>query len=149
MGFDLFYSHYPLKKGKGEARKKYETLKKKKILPDDETLIKAIHNQMKEKQHLRNKNQFVPEWKYPSTWLNQECWDDECFLPSEPTPITRGPVNSLGNMTRAFNILCNLGSEKFESFCQQVSMSPADREAVINKHSGKFNVQKLVGGIGG
>ena len=148
MGFDSFYSHYPIKRGKGAARKKYESLKKKKILPSDEVLIKAIHEQKKEKSYLRSQNKFVPEWKYTSTWLNQECWDDECFLPKTPTPITRGPVNSLGNMTRAFNILCNLGSDKFESFCQQVRMSADDRERVLNKYSGRYDVRQLIGEIG-
>jgi hypothetical protein len=147
MGFDLFYSHYPLKKGKGAARKKYESLKKKKILPDDEILIKAIQDQQKEKSYLRSQNKFVAEWKHPATWLNQECWDDECFLPSTPTPIAR-PVNSLGNMTRAFNIISNLGQNAFESYCKQINMPPEDREAVINKYQGKYDIQKLVRGIG-
>jgi len=23
---------------------------------------------------------FCPEWKHPSTWLNQKCWEDEVNL---------------------------------------------------------------------
>src|SRR5210317_1144916 len=104
--FDTFWAHYPLKKGKGAARKKFETLKKNKILPDITTLIKAINDQHKEKTHLRNQNKFCPEWKHPSTWLNQECWGDVCIMPHQPRPIVK--TNSIGTLHRAYNILKNL-----------------------------------------
>ena len=143
MAFEDFYSHYPLKKGKGAARKKYETLKKKKVLPDDETLIKAIYNQHKERKYLRSQNKFVPEWKHPSTWLNQECWDDECFFieakPQKPAKI----VSSYQNLQRAKNILHNLGIDKFESFCKQVNMSQQDHDAVLFPFQSKLKPEKL------
>jgi len=147
MSFDEFWSHYPNKKGKGAARKKFETLKKNKILPPTEDLIEAIHSQIKERKHLRSQNRFVPEWKHPSTWLNQECWTDVCFAP-EKAMDTRKFVHTTQTLHRAYNVLSNLGRDRFESFCEQVSLCPEDREAVLNKHSGKFDAQRLVGGIG-
>jgi hypothetical protein len=25
----------------------------------------------------KQRNEFVPEWKYLQTWINQRCWEDE------------------------------------------------------------------------
>ena len=59
----------------------------------------------------------------------------------------RKPV-TIQDLMRAENILANLGRGKFEEFVKSVRMSSQDREAVINKYEGKFDVQKLMGGIG-
>ena len=134
--FEQFWSHYPLKKSKGAAKKKFESLQKSKQLPDVNVFIKAIHDQMKEKSHLKNQNLFAPEWKHPSTWLNQECWLDVCILPREHSPRARIGSNSIDNLQRALNILSNLGNDKFESFCRQIRLSDHDRECVLMAHRG-------------
>ena len=133
--FELFYSHYPLKKSKGAAKKKFESLQKTKQLPDVNVLIKSIQDQIKEKKHLQSQNRFVPEWKHPSTWLNQSCWSDVCILPQERLPQTR-VSNSIDNLQRALNILSNMGKESFESFCRQTRLSDHDRECVLMAHNG-------------
>jgi hypothetical protein len=129
--FDLFWDHYPMKKGKGYARKCFEKQKKLKILPDTESLIKAIHNQIKEKKYLKSQNRFVAPWKHPSTWLNQECWDDHCVLPSKPRPKNNSPAVTFDTLQRARNILHNLGPDKFEDYCRQIKMSNQDRDSIL------------------
>ena len=144
--FDLFWSHYPYKKGKIYAEKCFERAKKKGMPPVD-TLIDAIHNQIKEKSYLKSQNKFCPEWKNPSTWLNQGCWQDECVLPDRAKP--RQKTYTIDTIHRAYNILKNLGEDKFNSYCDQVGLSDQDREAILNKHKGLFDVSKLTSGIGG
>ena len=134
--FDLFWQHYPLKKGKGYARKCFA-----KVKVSDEVILKAINDQIKEKQYLRSQNRFVPEWKNPSTWINQECWSDECFLPQK-AQTKRQFANSIDTLHRAYNILKNLCAEKFESYCQQVRLTPTDRECVLNRHHGIYTEDK-------
>lgn len=143
--FDVFWSHYPLKKGKGAARKKFEQLLKEKRLPSVDELIQAIHDQAKEKKHLKSQNLFCPPWKNPSTWLNQECWKDECILPR--ARVRQIKNHSIDTLHRAYNILSNLGQEKFKSYCLQVGLSRDDQEAVWNKYQGKFDVQQLAQGM--
>ena len=72
VSFLSFWNEYPVKKGKGSAYKSW--LKKK---PDIENVLLAIKNQIDEKEKLKANQQFCPEWPHPTTWLNQERWDDE------------------------------------------------------------------------
>ena len=146
--FELFWSHYPLKKSKGAAKKKFESLQKTKQLPDVNVLIKAIQDQTKEKKHLQGQNRFVPEWKHPSTWLNQECWGDVCILPPERKPQGVRILTGFDTLQRAHNILCNMGRAKFESFCNQLHISDYDRECVLMAaNGGPRNVKTLAQGM--
>ena len=74
--FKIFWKEYPLKKSKEDAKKKFY-----KLIENDEKLfdiiIKAIESQKKERELLKIAQIFVPEWKHPSTWLNQWCRKDE------------------------------------------------------------------------
>ena len=145
--FEQFWSHYPNKKGKLAAQKKFLSLKKQ--LPDIDTLIKSIHDQVREKKYLQSQNQFCPCWKNPSTWLNQGCWTDVCIMPPERKPQTK-VANSFDNLQRALNVLSNMGQDKFESFCRQLNMSEHDRECVLMAaNGGPRRVRELAQGIGG
>lgn len=75
--FEKFWSAYPLKKAKKKAREIFIKLSKDKILPNSEILVAAIEGQAAEKEKLKRENKFFPEWKHPTTWLNQGCWEDE------------------------------------------------------------------------
>jgi phage replication O-like protein O len=75
--FDLFWKNYPIKKNKKKAREIWCRLKKKNELPDIDKVLKAIKDQIAEKQNLQDNGKFCPEWKHPTTWLNNGCWDDE------------------------------------------------------------------------
>ena len=71
--FELFWLEYPRRKGKGAARKAFANALNKQDL---RYILEAAHNFAIE---TRNTDpQFIP---HPSTWLNQERFDDE---PDEP-----------------------------------------------------------------
>ena len=67
-----FYSAYPLKKSKAKAYQAWKKLK-----PDLHACLAALQSQMIERGFLKAEKKFCPEWKHPSTWLNQQCWEDE------------------------------------------------------------------------
>ena len=70
--FDRFWTAYPRKVAKPDARKKFE-----KLNPDEallETMLAAIEKQKRSDQWIRDGGQFIP---HPSTWLNQRRWEDE------------------------------------------------------------------------
>lgn len=76
--FCEFWNAYPVKKGKAEARKVFQSLN-----PSDEDLqriISSINEQKQERAKLKQSNQFAPDWKHPARWLKCESWNDE---PSE------------------------------------------------------------------
>lgn len=80
--FHLFWSEYPLKKGKKQAMKTWDKLAQVPkedcdALPDIEKIVSSIKSQKVEKKQLREQGEFCPKWKHPSTWLNAGCWDDE------------------------------------------------------------------------
>lgn len=78
MSFDLFWESYPTKKGKGAARTAYEKAMKgndKDELHKD--IMLAIEAQKRYRTEAKSTGEFIPQWKHPSTWLNQECWSDE------------------------------------------------------------------------
>lgn len=71
-GFDLFWSVYPRKIGKGAAE-----LAWKKCKPDSTLqtrIIQAVKAQCKSEQWRRDGGQFIP---HPATWLNGKRWEDE------------------------------------------------------------------------
>lgn len=73
--FDEWWSAYPRKVGKGAARKAYAKAKAK---ADTQTILSNTHRfaaLMDGKEE-----RFIP---HPSTWLNQERWDDELPAPRE------------------------------------------------------------------
>ena len=72
VDFLEFYNAYPLKKSKAKAFESWKKLK-----PDLKDCLSAIQSQMIEKAFLKAEKKFCPEWKHPSTWLNQKCWEDE------------------------------------------------------------------------
>jgi len=70
--FDVFWNMYPNKKGKGDARKRWERLN-----PGEDLcrkIGKALEQQMQSSQWKKDRGQFIP---HPATWLNQERWLDE------------------------------------------------------------------------
>jgi predicted phage replisome organizer len=85
--FEKFYAAYPLKKSKAPARQKFEAaVKKQKIITVQaldvftNMLIDAINKQATEKRLHKEAGKFCAEWALPSTWLNQERWNDDVNL---------------------------------------------------------------------
>lgn len=74
--FARFWSVYPRKVAKPDAKKKFE-----KLNPDDELLevmIKAVEKQKQSDQWTKDNGQFIP---HPSTWIHQRRWEDETPVP--------------------------------------------------------------------
>lgn len=68
--FDIFWSSYPRKVGKQDAKKAF-----RKIKPDLlSTILAAIVSQCKTEQWMTDNGNYIP---YPSTWLNGKRWEDE------------------------------------------------------------------------
>jgi len=77
--FNEFYKAYPVKKSKNKAQEYWNKWEKAGELPSLEILLSALNNQIAERIRKKqaDKKSFVPEWKHPSTWLHQKCWEDE------------------------------------------------------------------------
>ena len=68
--FDVFWKAYPRKVNKREAKSRW----KNKKLPPIETLLEILEKQKQTEQWKKDGGKFIP---HPSTWLNQERWEDE------------------------------------------------------------------------
>lgn len=115
--FDQARKIYPSTKRGNETeysnfKKKYTDYKKVVGL-----LLPAINNQIKFRNKLHNRGQFVPQWKNFQTWINQRCWEDEMseqiykkIYTSEGRPRTQSEIRKdLGNRSHQF-----LGMEENE-----------------------------------
>ena len=72
--FEKFWQSYPRKVGKGAARRAFMKLKPSYDLTLK--MIDAIDWQKKTDQWQKDNGQYIP---HPTTWLNQERWEDEMF----------------------------------------------------------------------
>ncbi len=75
--FDRFWKSYPRKQSKAQAKKIFE-----KLAPDENMLIiilKAIEDQKNTDDWKKDNGKYIP---HPSTWLNQERWEDETIITS-------------------------------------------------------------------
>ena len=70
--FERFWSAYPKKTGKGDARKSFLKIKPSSALL--ERMLSALAAASASYQWQRDKGRFIPN---PSTWLNQQRWEDE------------------------------------------------------------------------
>lgn len=85
-GFELFWTHYPRKVGKGAARKAWKTALKK---TSQEDILAGLHlyrlTSPKDPQYIA----------HPASWLNAERWADEPMNPDpEPQPETPNPYTN-------------------------------------------------------
>jgi hypothetical protein len=72
--FETFWAAYPRRQSKGAARTAFDKAIRKTTL---QTMLTAID------AYVRHKPAYQ-DFKHPSTWLNQECWDDEWEVPAAP-----------------------------------------------------------------
>lgn len=70
--FERFWFAYPKKTGKGDARKSFLKIKPSSALL--ERMLSALAAASASYQWQRDKGRFIPN---PSTWLNQQRWEDE------------------------------------------------------------------------
>lgn len=77
--FARWWSRYPRKVSKGQARAAWRKAVKK-ATPDE--LVEALENYAEHWRRANTETQFIP---HPATWLNGECWNDEFGSPSQHT----------------------------------------------------------------
>lgn len=90
--FERFWRAYPRRVSKGAALKAWEKLKPNAELVSQ--MLAAIEYQKAWRQKVEKANEtlpawkrtFVPPWKHPSTWINQQCWLDEHDEIEPPKP---------------------------------------------------------------
>lgn len=102
-GFEDFYSYYPRKVGKGQAEKAYNTATKE---VSHEAIMDGLQRYLEHHEDLIKSGQFVPEFKYPATWLNGKCWKDEL-----DKPTARGKPNK----PTFFEMLDNIVGDESEA----------------------------------
>lgn len=79
--FSEFYMAYPKKKSKQAAERAFNTAIKKVSFEKIMQGLKAYKEDIKKKQ---TQEQYI---KYPATWLNQECWDDDYATTTKEEPF--------------------------------------------------------------
>lgn len=78
-GFTAFWSAYPRRVAKGEARRAWkQTASIRPPLPD---ILAAIEAQKRTEQWRKDGGTYIP---HPATWLRAERWDDETEIHAEP-----------------------------------------------------------------
>ena len=82
--FDSFWSAYPVKKGKGAARRSWD---RQKLGPKLPQLIATIARLRRSDDAWQRG--YIP---HPATWLNASGWDDEATAPPIFSPQKKGPA---------------------------------------------------------
>lgn len=101
--FDLFWSSYPKKKSKGQAKKTWAKLKKAKTFPGIQIILNAIAAQKAGHDWQQEGGKYIP---HPSTWLNNEGWLDEVSEPLPPeSKASRRMQNNMTAMHRAKDLI--------------------------------------------
>lgn len=85
--FAEFWSAYPKKKAKAEARKAWD---KAKINGEFDSLLTALELQKQTTDWKKNGGEFIP---YPATWINGKRWEDEIPLGSQQGAMN--PINGI------------------------------------------------------
>lgn len=98
--FEKFWESYPIKKSKKKAFSIFQKIGEENF----EKIFKAIEDQKKEREVFAKTGQFFPEWKHPTTWLNQECWNDEVIQPDKDKTISIEEQNRIAaeNLRKEF-----------------------------------------------
>lgn len=81
-----FYEAYPKKRSKSTAQKAFEKAITKTSF---ENIMDGLTAYKKEISKKQTEEKYI---KYPATWLNQECWDDDySYKPKEEKPYVYNP----------------------------------------------------------
>ncbi len=80
--FEIFWTAYPHKTGKGAAFRAWTKLKP--TAKQQAEMVVALSWQVNQPAWLRDGGQYVP---HPATWLNRRSWEDEPFSPLGPEPL--------------------------------------------------------------
>ena len=80
--FDIFWTTYPRRAGKGAASKAWDKALSRGVAPED--IIEGARRYSEDPDRKRKDPTFTA---HPSTWLNQDRWLDEPVLSSVPVPV--------------------------------------------------------------
>lgn len=94
--FDIFWSSYPKKVGKGAAEKSWKKIKPTKDLL--EKMLNAIETAKQSMQWNKDNGQYIPN---PATWLNQKRWEDEIIIDNKYSNKSKNSNNMPSAMTTA------------------------------------------------
>ena len=87
--FEQFWMAYPYRRAKKPARKAFEKALKQTTLA---VMLAALDWQRVQPQWLKANGEFIP---LPTTWLNQERWDDQ---PPPPTNVSSSTQRTLSSI---------------------------------------------------
>ncbi len=73
--FDRFWTAYPRREGKSEARSSFAKVGAEQFI---DTVLAAVERQKASPQWTKDDGEFIP---HPKTWLNQKRWEDEGITP--------------------------------------------------------------------
>ena len=96
--FNLFWSAYPKKRKKADARKAWEKLKPWQTGDQVNMILRAIEKQKRSKQWTKEDGDFIP---LPASWLRGECWLDEIEVEIPDDGIPRGSPQNMAVLRRA------------------------------------------------
>lgn len=80
--FEIFWTAYPKKTGKGAAWKAWVKIRPARPLQD--TMMRKLADARASPQWQKNNGEFIPN---PATWLNQRRWDDEVQTDSKAQSV--------------------------------------------------------------
>lgn len=91
--FEHFWNRYPQKQGKQKTWDVFQNLN-----PDEQlmqTIMRALEAQVSSVNEKKVLGIWVPNWKHPSNWLAQHCWEDEI------TPVTTKEISHAKHPTHS------------------------------------------------
>jgi len=102
--FDQFWSEYPVKKGKGDAKRSWERQRLDSKLP--EILAKLVIMRTTDSQWLNDGGKYIP---HPASWLNATGWEDEATPAPIFSPTTNGSASYRRDTASAIDLptLCD------------------------------------------
>lgn len=112
--FEKFWENYPQKKSKQKAWDAF-----KKLEPDEELFSKiltALEDQVTASQQTQRARHWIPPWKFPANWLEQQCWNDEIQVELEQVNTNEQRRTPYKKQT-SVDILwesCKAGAEYFD-----------------------------------
>lgn len=145
--FDEWYSAYPLRKGRGQALKAYRAARKK---AEAASLLAGA------KRYAADPKRKPDFTQYPATWLNGEGWLDESApaLAAEQKPDPEKVYQQRVSMVRkgVRSARDPITNDEIAEMLRKSLVTPeeAERYGYLPPDAGlvKFDVRKLVGGIG-
>lgn len=118
--FEIFWSNWPKKVAKAEARKAWKQTEA--IRPPLEAILGAVKAACKTEQWMRGNGQFIP---HAATWLRGERWEDE-FEVKLPEVVNERPWHETSTGIEAKGRELGIDPAQFEHF-------QAFRAAVMQK----------------